>query len=56
MQLSCLFFLLKTGKKLCNYGKCQKTEFWRTLGIFMTKIVFAQTILDKIFGTKQRKV
>ena len=37
-----------------SYKKCQKTGVGRRLGRVRTKNLLAQTIPDKIFGTKWR--
>ena len=37
---------------LWSYKKCQKIGVGRGLGRIRTKNLFAQTILDKAFGTK----
>ena len=47
-QLSCLRFLLKTREKLCIWK--MKKKCWRRFDRVMVTNLFAQTILDKIFG------
>ena len=51
-QLTCFIFLLKFLQVLWSYKKCQKIGVERGLGRATIKNVLAQTILDKIFGTK----
>ena len=52
MQLTCFIFSLTIGEMLWWYTKCQKINVWRTVGQVKTKLLFAQTILDKVFGTE----
>ena len=54
-QLTCFMFLLKIGVMHCSCRKCQKKiEVWRILSRVRTKNLLAETVLDKIFGTKYR--
>ena len=52
MQLTCFIFLLKFKEMLWSYKKCQKIGVGRGLGRVRNKNLLAQTIPEKIFGTK----
>ena len=52
VQLDCFIFLLKFIAMIWSYKKCQKIGFGRRLAWVRAKNMLAQTILDKIFGTK----
>ena len=52
MQLACFIFLLKFVEMLWSYKKCQKIGVGRALSRVRAKNLLAQTIPDKIFGTK----
>ena len=51
-----LFCILRLKNAIESYAACQNIEVQRKVDEVMTKNSFAQTIPDKIFGTKQRKL
>ena len=51
-QLTCFIFLIIIEEMLWSYRKCPKIQVWKRLGQVTAKNVFAQIILEKIFGTK----
>ena len=52
MQLTSFVFLLKFVEMIWSHKKCQKVGVGMGLGQVRTKKLLAQTISDKIFGTK----
>ena len=48
----CFIFLLKFVEMLWSYKNCQKNWSWKGLGWVRIKNLLAQTIPNKIFGTK----
>ena len=53
-QLNCFILLSQIGEMLWSYKKCKKVQVWKRLGRVITKFLLAQTIPDKVFGTKKR--
>ena len=51
-QLTCFIFLLKFIEMYWSHKKAQEIGVGRGLGRVKIKNLFAQTISDKIFGTK----
>ena len=51
-QLTCFTILMKFLEMIWSYKECQKVVVGRGMGRVRTKKLLAQTISDKIFGTK----